>query len=284
MQEWPKISVVTPSYNQAEFLERTIVSVLSQGYPNLEYIIIDGGSTDGSVDIIRKYADKLSYWISEKDKGQTDALNKGFRRCTGDIVAWLNSDDEYCCDSLKSAAREFMSDSSLDIVFGNRLTVDENGKILRDDRHTRVTFPALILYGQVISQPASFWKRSLFDKYGYLDESLKFCMDYEFYCRIGTNIKTKHIKTHLAKFRRHSSSKTCTVQDVFREEHGRIRKQYIQAACKGWPPFLVKLFVYISRSWWYCMQGDACYVLKGITRRMYQAGCKAIQTIFSLVK
>jgi glycosyltransferase involved in cell wall biosynthesis len=268
MNDWPKISVVTPSFNQAVFLERTIQSVLSQNYPNLECIIIDGGSTDGSVDIIKKYEKNLAYWVSEKDNGQTHAINKGFRRATGDIVAWLNSDDEYCPGALKTVARTFMEDKELDVVFGNRLTIDENENILRDDRHTRYTFAALILYGMIISQPASFWKRRLLEQYGYLEESMRFAMDYEFFCRIGSHIKAKHIRKHLAKFRHHSSSKTCTIQDVAKREHRQISEKYLKEACKGWPEKLVMLAVFVHRTFWYVVQGDGFYVLKGIARRM----------------
>jgi glycosyltransferase involved in cell wall biosynthesis len=268
MSDWPRISIVTPSFNQAAFIERTIQSVLNQNYPNLEYIIIDGGSTDGSVDIIKKYADKLTYWVSEKDNGQTHAINKGFRRATGDIVAWLNSDDEYCQGALKTAAKAFMADKELDLVFGNSITVDENGNILRDARHTRFTFTALILYGMIISQPASFWRRRLFEKYGYLDESLRFAMDYEFFCRIGAHIKAKHIRKHLAKFRRHSASKTCTIIHAGQQEHNQIRKKYLEEACKGWPEKLAILAVFTHRTFWYTVQGDGLYVLLGFCRRL----------------
>jgi glycosyltransferase involved in cell wall biosynthesis len=268
MNDWPKISIVTPSFNQAVFLERTIQSVLSQDYPNLEYIIIDGGSTDGSVDIIKKYAGKLAYWVSEKDNGQTHAINKGFRRASGDIVAWLNSDDEYCPGALKTVARTFMEDKELDVVFGNRLTIDENENILRDDRHTRYTFAALVLYGMIISQPAAFWKRRLLEQFGYLDESMRFAMDYEFFCRIGEHIKTKHVRMHFAKFRRQSSSKTSNIIDVGRAEHRQISEKYLKEACKGWPVKLVILSVFAQRTFWYILQGDGLYVLKGFVRRL----------------
>ncbi len=268
MNDWPKISIVTPSFNQAVFLERTIQSVLSQDYPNLEYIIIDGGSTDGSVDIIKKYAGKLAYWVSEKDNGQTHAINKGFRRASGDIVASLNSDDEYCPGALKTVARTFMEDKELDVVFGNRLTIDENENILRDDRHTRYTFAALVLYGMIISQPAAFWKRRLLEQFGYLDESMRFAMDYEFFCRIGEHIKTKHVRMHFAKFRRQSSSKTSNIIDVGRAEHRQISEKYLKEACKGWPVKLVILSVFAQRTFWYILQGDGLYVLKGFVRRL----------------
>lgn len=267
MNKWPKITVVTPSYNQAEFLEPTIQSVLNQNYPNLEYIIIDGGSTDGSMEIIQKYSDKLAYWVSEKDKGQTYAINKGFHRATGEIVAWLNSDDEYCPGALETVARTFMNYENIDFVFGNRVSIDENGRVLRDDRHTRFSFSALVLYGMIVSQPAAFWKRELFEKYGYLDESMRFCMDYEFFCRIGAHIKAKHIRKHLARFRRHPESKSSTIIDIAYEERGQIRERYLAAACKGYPENLVTLAMFVYRAFWYIIQGDGLYVIRGICRR-----------------
>lgn len=238
MNEWPKISVVTPSYNQGEFLEKTIRSVIEQNYPNLEYIIIDGGSADGSVDIIRKYSDKLTYWVSEKDMGQTHAINKGFRRVTGDIVAYLNSDDMYCPDALETVAKTFMAYDNIDFVFGNKFAVDENENVLRDERHTRFSFAALIVLGMVVSQPACFWKRSLFEKYGYFDESMRFCMDYEFFCRIGQHIKAKHIRQYLAKFRGTVVQKV-SISRIFAsrntpESRPNISKLHARATRHGW--------------------------------------------------
>jgi len=267
MNEWPKISIVTPSYNQEAFIERTIQSVLNQNYPNLEYIIIDGGSTDGSVEIIKKYSDKLAYWVSEKDRGQTHAINKGFHRATGDIVAWLNSDDEYCHGALETVSKTFMANKNVDFVFGNRITVDKNGRVLRKERHTRFTFSALVIYGMIVSQPAAFWKRELLEKYGYLDETMRFCMDYEFFCRIGSNINAKHVRRYLARFRRHPSSKSNTIRNVALEEHSRIRERYLETAYKGYPEKLVVLAMFIYRTFWYTVQGDGLYVIRGICRR-----------------
>lgn len=268
MSKYPKISIVTPSFNQGAFLERTIQSVLNQSYPNLEYIIIDGGSTDNSVDTIRKYSDRLAYWVSEKDRGQAHALNKGFEPATGDIVAWLNSDDEYCPGALEAVAKVFMSDQQVDLVFGNRISVDENGRILRKDRHTRFTFSALVVYGMIVSQPAMFWKRELFEKHGYLDESKSFCMDYEFLCRIAAHIKTKHIRKDLAKFRWHDEQKSSTITDIRDAELKSIQAEYRDAACQAFPTALVLAATFLERAFWYTIQGDGVYVLKGLVRRL----------------
>ncbi len=129
---WPKISIVTPSYNQAEFLERTILSVLNQNYPNLEYIIIDGGSTDGSVEIIKKYEKYLSYWVSEKDRGQAHALNKGFEKATGDLVGWQNSDDIYLPGAFRKVAEVYRNNPNYDVYFGNIYFIAEEDNIIRD--------------------------------------------------------------------------------------------------------------------------------------------------------
>lgn len=268
MSEWPKISIITPSYNQGAFLEETIRSVLDQDYPNLEYIIIDGGSTDGSVDIIRKYADKLAYWVSEKDECHADALNKGFRRATGGIVAWLNSDDVYCPGTFEAVAKAFMADPDLDFVFGNSYETDEHLNIFRNDIHTRLSFAALVVLGMTLVQPTAFWKRELFDKYGYLNCDFFFSFDYEFFCRISRHVKSRHLKKHLAKFRLHANCKSMTITHVGRENHVRIHEMYYKEACKGWPEPLVVLAMHICRAYWYTMQGDGLHVVRGILRRM----------------
>jgi len=266
--ELPRISVVTPSYNQAKFVEKTIKSVLNQNYPNLEYIIIDGGSTDGSVDIIREYSDQLHYWVSEKDEGQTQAINKGFRQSTGEIVAWLNSDDEYCEGALDIVGRTFMANRDVDVVFGNKLSVYEDGSLMRDDRHTRFVFPALVFFAMTVSQPACFWRRSVFERFGFLDESFRFCMDYEFFCRIGPHLRWKHINRYLAKYRLHGDQKSSLILEVRDEEEKRIRAKYLGDACKGFPVWLVRVGMHAYRAFWYTVQGDALYVIRGICRRL----------------
>ncbi len=266
-QENPKISIVTPSYNQAKFLERTIRSVLDQKYPNLEYIIIDGGSTDGSVEIIQKYSDKLSYWVSEKDGGQTDALNKGFRHATGEIVAWLNSDDMYVQQTFEIVGKTFLKKPSLDVVFGNSLLVDVNDRVLRRTRNTPYWWPSQILLGVVLPQPAAFWKQALFEKYGYLDESFHFAMDYEFFCRIGQYIRVKHIPKDFVCFRTHPAQKTETLQKTCKQETQNIRNRYITKVCGRWPVSLLTIICLLHKTFWHLVRLDFGYAVRGLWRR-----------------
>ncbi|GAG62509.1 unnamed protein product [marine sediment metagenome] len=134
---WPRISVITPSYNQGRFLEKTILSVLNQNYPNLEYIIIDGGSTDESINIIKKYENYIDYWVSEKDRGQADALNKGFKKATGDIIGWQNSDDIYLPSVFLKIAELFKQNPKIDIIYGNRFDIDEDNNIIGESIFTK---------------------------------------------------------------------------------------------------------------------------------------------------
>ena len=157
---FPKISIVTPSYNQVKFLERTILSILNQNYPNLEYIIIDGGSTDGSVEIIKKYEKYLACWVSEKDKGQSDAINKGFKKASGDIIAWQNSDDIYLPGVFEKVALLFSKRKDMDVVFGNIYLIDENDNILRDIRYVPFSLKSFLYEGCNITNQATFWRRS----------------------------------------------------------------------------------------------------------------------------
>ena len=182
----PKISIITPSFNQVEFLEPTICSVLMQDYVKLEYIIIDGGSTDGSVDIIRKYTDHLAYWVSEPDNGQSAAINKGFRLATGDLVGWLNSNDTYEAETLHRVANLFEQFPEIHAAHGSANWIDASGRAISrpgpwSSRHE--FGPHNILTSNII-QPGSFWRREVFDKIGYLDEELHYVMDYEFWTRM----------------------------------------------------------------------------------------------------
>ena len=180
--ELPRISLITPSFNQAEYLEETIRSVLLQRYPNLEYIIIDGGSDDGSVEIIRKYAPWISWWISEPDNGQSDAINRGFRRSTGEIVGWLCSDDLLCPNALWKVAFEFIRDSEADVLAGAcRLQYDcEGGRLL--DSHVAGSEWESHPYSDGIWQPSCFFRKSAVARDYLVDEDLHYCMDRELWC------------------------------------------------------------------------------------------------------
>src|SRR6185503_2948881 len=162
-------TIVTTSYNQADFLEETIRTVLLQNYPNLEYIVMDGGSKDGSVEIIRKYEKHLSYWTSEKDDGASDAIARGFQRATGSIMAYLNSDDPYLPGALNAVVKVFQQRPQCDFVFGNTYWTDPRGNVLAERRQTPF-WPASYLYGGAdMQQPSTFWKRELYVKAGGMD-------------------------------------------------------------------------------------------------------------------
>lgn len=208
---YPKISIVTPSFNQGQFLEQTIVSVLDQSYPNLEYIIIDGGSKDNSVDIIKKYEKHLVYWISTKDTGQSDAINKGLKRVTGEVFNWLNSDDYYCPGALRHIA-ECFANPNIYAVCGKSYNINpkgqsevstgsyvEKGNLLNTIKHAH------------IEQPSTFFTRSAIDRMGYLSTKLHYIMDKEWWLKYLFNFGIENIvqtDTVLVNFRIHEQSKT----------------------------------------------------------------------------
>lgn len=266
---WPKISIVTPSYNQAAFLERTILGVLNQNYPNLEYIIVDGGSTDGSVEIVKKYAKYLAYWVSECDKGQADAINKGFKQSTGEILAWLNSDDVYLPGTLSSVARMFGNNGDADLVYGNGYYIDTEDKILGDIRYTSFHFPTL-LYSATMMQAATFWKRDAYRRAGGMNEMYRFCMDYDLLLRMTKNGRPKHLRQYLSCFRIHDSQKTHTIAHVGKEEHEVIRKNFLNNCTEKMLRFrrFWNCYCLVRRVVLYLMQGDSDYFFKGIHRRL----------------
>lgn len=212
---WPKISIITPSYNQAHFLEETILSVLDQHYPNLEYIIIDGGSTDNSKEVIEKYEGHLAYWVSEKDQGQTDAIIKGMKRATGDILGWLNSDDTYLPGCLKTVGEAFLEEADTDVIYGDYVITNIDGKRLLGKREIKFDYD-IFLYGvNFIGQPSAFFTRAIYEKIGGLNVTLNYYMDFEFFLRVGKNGGNfRHLKRYLATYRFHSESKTITEHSV----------------------------------------------------------------------
>lgn len=205
----PKISVITPSFNQGQFLEETLLSIINQNYSNLEYIVIDGGSTDDSVGIIKKYEQHLAYWVSEKDSGQSEAINKGFKKATGDIICWLNSDDILMPDALNKVANCFKENKKLDLVNGYLLSIDEHSNILSNHfilKQKKWYAQHGIYY---VAQQSMFWKRDIFDSIGLLKEDFHAQMDKELLIRIfKNNFKLGHIEKILAGFRMHPESKS----------------------------------------------------------------------------
>jgi glycosyltransferase involved in cell wall biosynthesis len=179
----PPVTIVTPSFNQAEFIEATLRSVLLQDYPNLEYIVVDGGSTDGTLEVLYKYAPLLDHWVSEPDRGQAHAINKGLMRASGEIVAWLNSDDYYTPGAVARAVAHYIAEADLDWLYGDCLLVHHPEGTLEPCPSRSFDFASALDGDCPISQPSVFLRRSLLDRIGLLDESFAYAMDYDLWLR-----------------------------------------------------------------------------------------------------
>lgn len=217
-----RITIVTPSFNQASFLEETIQSILAQNYEDLEYFIIDGGSTDGSVEIIKKYEKHLTYWVSEKDNGQSEALNKGFRRATGEVLTWINSDDILLPGALQAAADAFSkAGPEIGLIYGGARLFDDNGP-LQDIFHTSTPCPEAYTAGMIFAQPASFFRREALEEVGLINEGLHYGMDYDLFCRLSLVTRFQNMPQMFAKYRLHRTSKTVTEFGRFVEDWKRV--------------------------------------------------------------
>lgn len=200
------VSIITPSYNQSLYLEQTMLSVLEQDYPRVEYIVIDGASTDDSVDIIKKYAGRLAYWASEKDSGQANAINKGFAHATGDIFAWLNSDDYYLPGTVRAAVRILDENPHVVLVYGNVLAVDEHGQTFNVLNYKQLSLEDLLCF-QIIGQPAVFMRRAAFEQAGGVDPTLHFLLDHQLWIRIALQGLILHVSQTWAAARYHAQAK-----------------------------------------------------------------------------
>lgn len=265
---WPKISIVTPSYNQGQFIEETIRSVLLQGYPNLEYIIIDGGSTDDSVEIIRKYEKSLTYWVSEPDQGQSDALNKGFQKSTGEILAFLDSDDTYEKDTLKTIGEYFRRNEDTDVFFGDMNVIDEQGKNL--GRWLEVGFSKRrFVYGVAgIPQPAAFFRKMAFERAGRLRNEFFCALDSDLWLRMCLDgARFHHMRKAFANYRRHSESKTSRYQDAVRSEEIRLRRELLGLNARSLS-FRLRCWLYrrLWRAFLLIQQGDGRYIFEHFYR------------------
>lgn len=228
MNHTPLISIVTPSFNQVSFIGEALASVRLQNYKEYEHLVIDGISTDGTVDLLRDQAMKEEqqrvFWISEADSGQSNALNKGFRRAKGEIIGWLNSDDRYHPGCFDHIVQAFHDNPDVDIVYGDYLMVDEIGNTIEIRRE--IEFNAFILrYHRILYIPttATFFRRLIFDECNWLDEKLQYAMDLEFFIRLSERgYRFKHIPHLLADFRMQPESKTCSSPDRQRIEHQQV--------------------------------------------------------------
>ena len=241
---WPRVSIVTPSYNQGFFLEETIRSVLLQGYPGLEYSVIDGGSTDQSVEVIRKYETWLAYWISQPDRGQSDAINFGLHRSSGEILGWLNSDDIYEPGCIEHVATQFAHRPSCMLLYGNGWYIDANGTRTRRCEWIRPYDRARLLSFNFILQPAAFWRRSLWEESGGLEIAYHWAMDWDWFIRATARTKAEYLPVDLARFRLRPGIKTFSggrareaeIAEVSRRYGGKCQPTYLmyQLNRLGW--------------------------------------------------
>ena len=217
MPELPLVTIVTPSYNQGRFLEATLRSVLEQDYPCIEYLVVDGASTDGSVDIIRRYADRLAWWVSEKDAGQAEAINKGLRRAKGEIVGWLNSDDVYQPEAVSAVVAAFRSRPDAAVVYGDAICIDADGKPFNRMRVRQYSLVDLLAFN-IICQPAAFMRRSVLEQVGYLDLSYHHILDHQLWIRLAQQAPLVYVPQTWAAARYHDRAKNRTGGAAFGRE------------------------------------------------------------------
>jgi glycosyltransferase involved in cell wall biosynthesis len=268
----PLVTIVTPCFNSAAFIEHTINSVANQTYSRIEHIVVDAGSTDGTVDIIKRNEKSISLWVSEPDAGQADAIRKGFFMSSGEILAWINADDVYPEDAVETAVAELLR-SPVDVVYGNRGLIDSEGQRIGERRLTpflsHFSRKGMLYGGFGVYQPASFWRRDLYFDVGGIDPSFQFSMDTDLFVRFAmADAHFEFIPKELVQFRVHASSKTSTSQDVAREEWRRISasvpprqfwyRWFIRTVCRSW-----KVFYHLKES-------RGRYLFKLLTDRQYR--------------
>lgn len=227
------ISIVTPSFNQGNFIEDTIRSVLEQDYPNVEHIVIDGGSTDNTLEILHRYDGRIR-WLSEPDEGQADAINKGLQMANGQILAYLNSDDSYLPGALKIVAESFATHPEVGLVYGDCYAVDQQGQQYGLIKGRPFHVQRMIMRGEFVPQQAAFWSRRAMELVGVFDSSLHFCMDHDFFIRIGQRFPALYIAQPLANFRFHADSKTVSREEKHWRESMLVSQRYGLSRRSAW--------------------------------------------------
>jgi glycosyltransferase involved in cell wall biosynthesis len=238
MTQAPTISIVTCSYQQGRFLDATMRSVLDQQYPGLEYIVMDGGSTDGSKQIIQRHADRLAHWVSEKDAGQTDALVRGFQRSTGDIQGWLCSDDLLLPGALQQVGSYFAQHPQVDVVYGDALWINEQGGYIRAKKEAGFNRFVFLFDHNYLPQPSVFWRRSLYERVGGLDTTFDLAMDSDLWDRFSQEGRIRHVAGYWSAMRQYPAQKTQALRPRGAKEDQRLRDRSAWASVSLLQPAL----------------------------------------------
>ena len=236
----PLVSIVTPSFNQAEFLDETVRSVLDQTYPKIEYIIVDGASTDGSVEKIKNYLGNIAAWVSEPDKGQTDAINKGFSMAKGEIISWLNSDDTLLPNAVEEAVDILLADPEIGLIYGDANYIDRKSEVIGQFPAAQTSLLQLKRGYVHIPQQASFFRKSLWDQVGPLDASFFFAMDYDLWVRLASISEIKYVPKKWANFRLHEDAKTILADDLCWPEMLRV---HFRDGGSWFSPIVLKYYI-----------------------------------------
>ena len=265
--DFPKLTIITPSYIQADFLERTILSVLNQNYSNLEYIIIDGGSTDRSVEIIKKYEKFLSYWISENDRGQVHAINKALEKATGEYIGFQNSDDVYFPGTFERFGEATLQ-TPADVLYGDLFMISIDDEVTEILKTTSYNINCQVLEGMQIHNQSLFFKKSLVEKYGMFDESYRFAFDYEFITRYTAHETTtvRKIDGLAGALRVHADAKSSNIAHVGIEEHKKIQKLYISTIGSPALNKLKYLWCRVSKIAYFALRFDFKYISFRLSR------------------
>jgi len=261
-----RFSIVTPSFNQSAWLQQAISSVLDQEYPAVQLIVMDGGSTDGSKELLERNSGRIDHWQSQPDGGQTAALNAGIAHVRGEITGWINSDDYYLPGAFAAAAKRFAGPDRPDVVFGYSVNVDANSNVLRDNRHDDFSAQALLAVGMDLRQQAMFWRSELNAKAFPLDESLRFCMDLQLVIRlVEEGARFVRIPEYLGAFRIHSEAKTATIPEVCTREYDELMRSAMDTL-RVTPRS--QLSVLLQRRWNFWRRGEWKYALLGGRRSL----------------